>query len=294
MIKRCPHCQNEFNAKQNDRNYCSRACGYAARSARVVCRQEKACEQCGKVYEYDHAGTRVSRYCSRACLSLSQRVERMPLCCEQCGKECAVRPSIVAQFRFCSRRCQAMKNAVGKWIGVKAENRLTQPDRYESPYWRKQAARARCRDGYQCQACQMQFVKGTARLDVHHLIPVRLGGSDHLSNLISLCRSCHAKADYAIRLSESSSTCIVCQAALPLGNMTGYCALHYEHSPQRLAANRVAKAKKRTGPRVIVGLTHYTCPTCRKSFIRQRSRVKVAVPYCGRSCYQAARADRVT
>lgn len=42
------------------------------------------------------------------------------------------------------------------------------------------------RDNYQCQNC---LKKG--RLDVHHFIPVKRGGTDNLDNLISLCHPCH-------------------------------------------------------------------------------------------------------
>lgn len=42
------------------------------------------------------------------------------------------------------------------------------------------------RDNHQCQNC---LKKG--RLDVHHFIPVKRGGTDNPDNLISLCHPCH-------------------------------------------------------------------------------------------------------
>ncbi|MER9901698.1 RecQ family ATP-dependent DNA helicase [Mesorhizobium sp. M0130] len=46
------------------------------------------------------------------------------------------------------------------------------------------------RDNYRCVACSTP-VK-SAEADVHHLLPRSMGGSDELSNLITLCDGCHA------------------------------------------------------------------------------------------------------
>jgi len=45
------------------------------------------------------------------------------------------------------------------------------------------------RDHYTCQGC----AKTDLPLDVHHIIPITKGGKNWLSNLISLCRSCHER-----------------------------------------------------------------------------------------------------
>ena len=42
--------------------------------------------------------------------------------------------------------------------------------------------------------CSVCFSTGPT--EVHHIIPVSLGGPDSLSNLIELCLDCHAKAHY--------------------------------------------------------------------------------------------------
>lgn len=47
------------------------------------------------------------------------------------------------------------------------------------------------RDNNQCQLCETT----QKRLDVHHIIKRKFGGRDVLENLLSLCRSCHAKLD---------------------------------------------------------------------------------------------------
>jgi RNA-directed DNA polymerase len=55
--------------------------------------------------------------------------------------------------------------------------------------WRNTRARVLKRDGYRCVKC------GTNQgmLDVHHIKSVQEGGKRELSNLFTMCRSCHAK-----------------------------------------------------------------------------------------------------
>jgi Holliday junction DNA helicase RuvB len=45
------------------------------------------------------------------------------------------------------------------------------------------------RDGHKCRLCGSRH-----RLHIHHIIPVSMGGLTELDNLITLCRSCHARA----------------------------------------------------------------------------------------------------
>ena len=44
------------------------------------------------------------------------------------------------------------------------------------------------RYGYRCQACG-KYAKGD--LHLHHIIPVRMGGTHTFDNLIPLCSECH-------------------------------------------------------------------------------------------------------
>jgi len=45
------------------------------------------------------------------------------------------------------------------------------------------------RDKYQCQNCGAAGVG----LNCHHIVPINKGGTNQLSNLITLCEKCHAK-----------------------------------------------------------------------------------------------------
>lgn len=48
------------------------------------------------------------------------------------------------------------------------------------------------KDGYQCQNCQAYGgPKGNAELRAHHVVPVSKGGTNEMSNLITVCEKCH-------------------------------------------------------------------------------------------------------
>ncbi len=70
------------------------------------------------------------------------------------------------------------------------------------PNWPRQRDRARARDGYRCQMCGVSE-RGRAH-DVHHKIPFRAFDSyqqaNQLTNLITLCRPCHRRAETAVRM----------------------------------------------------------------------------------------------
>jgi 5-methylcytosine-specific restriction enzyme A len=52
------------------------------------------------------------------------------------------------------------------------------------------------RDRNQCQSCHCIFSE--AKLNVDHIIPIALGGSNDLSNLQTLCRRCNNKKKHRI------------------------------------------------------------------------------------------------
>ena len=52
--------------------------------------------------------------------------------------------------------------------------------------WQRLRAQALSRDGKRCRRCG-----ASDRLEAHHLVPVSEGGSDKLSNVVTLCRACH-------------------------------------------------------------------------------------------------------
>lgn len=57
------------------------------------------------------------------------------------------------------------------------------------------------RDEYHCNDCSDQFDR--SELDVHHLIPRAVGGTDEPSNLVTLCDGCHARRHPDLQVSLS-------------------------------------------------------------------------------------------
>ena len=46
------------------------------------------------------------------------------------------------------------------------------------------------RDNFHCLSCGIAV--SSAQADIHHLLPRSMGGTDDLSNLVTLCDGCHA------------------------------------------------------------------------------------------------------
>lgn len=56
------------------------------------------------------------------------------------------------------------------------------------PDWARRRKKTLERDGYECQNCG----RGKSHnLEVHHVVPIKKGGSNKISNLQTLCKDCH-------------------------------------------------------------------------------------------------------
>ncbi len=51
--------------------------------------------------------------------------------------------------------------------------------------------RVLARDNFRCVKCGKFGIQDAKTLEIHHIIPKKNGGSDELSNLMTLCRKCH-------------------------------------------------------------------------------------------------------
>lgn len=74
---------------------------------------------------------------------------------------------------------------------------------YRGPGWEKKACASRERDCYKCVSCGISKIEHQkvfgGNLHVHHIIPYYISKSNALENLVTLCRSCHAFAEWKIR-----------------------------------------------------------------------------------------------
>lgn len=105
--------------------------------------------------------------------------------CANCGARITRRRRDVKRSAhlFCSRIC----------ADVGQKRRDSEALRY-GPGWKNVRATIRKRDKV-CQACGKTPEQNGAALHVHHLKPFRVGGTNHPSNLVALCESCHHVAE---------------------------------------------------------------------------------------------------
>lgn len=95
------------------------------------------------------------------------------------------------------REENGMAGATGQdnpnWRGGK--NVLDAVKKQLSGVWENRREEAKERDGYECQNCGATDCK----LDSHHIVPVMSGGTHGYWNLMTLCESCHHKAEWFTR-----------------------------------------------------------------------------------------------
>jgi len=143
--------------------------------------------------------------------------------------------------------------------------------------WRKQRRNALRRDNYTCQFCHR--TAETTLLNVHHIKPFQLfknnTEANGLGNLITLCRSCHATADFEYikqhpeipalkrspQMTQKIKNCSICNTKF-----------QYFESKTIVCMNcRIIK-----------------CINCSKTFIAGQYEVSIR-KFCSRSCSQTYR-----
>lgn len=182
-ILRCLGCRKEFKVPQvraKSAKYCSRNCKYqywieASVGPNEKGRQiEKECAKCKKKFKTFLSQN--CRYCSYGCHQKSRR-NREDRRCKLCKKIFNIKKS--SPSVFCSWECRVtwFKRPKSEVYNVSLQE------------WYRARARALVRDDFICQKCG----SSTSRMNVHHKIKRRDGGSHDIKNLITLCGSCHAK-----------------------------------------------------------------------------------------------------
>ena len=197
MEKICEHCGCMFRARRSVIRFCSRECGYAGRGkvGPKTTRIAKVCVVCGTQFEVRKYRT-TAKFCSKDCWSRRGTITRN---CASCGTPFTDYKS--NDPRFCSKPCYSnwqMQNVRGSrhpsWKGGTSSHYRRGFD------WKEAAAAARERDEFTCQRCgihQSELPGKKRRLEVHHIVPYSVSKSNHLSNLISLCRPCHSAVEPA-------------------------------------------------------------------------------------------------
>lgn len=68
------------------------------------------------------------------------------------------------------------------------------PLNYHDPAWQAISKRVKRRDGFRCRQCG-----SSGLLDVHHITPLRVGGTNNPANLKTLCRRCHGLRHHELK-----------------------------------------------------------------------------------------------
>jgi predicted HNH restriction endonuclease len=120
-----------------------------------------------------------------------------------CGKGFYKAPSlqIKQKYLFCSQECMGKYwEEYRVFAGENNGNYIGSYDKHKKYYgenWRKQRREARKRDNYKCVMCGITEEEYGMELSVHHIIPFvafdDYREANKLSNLISVCESCHRK-----------------------------------------------------------------------------------------------------
>ena len=153
---------------------------------------DKTCPVCKKVFHCKtHYAITEQEFCSRTCRTdvhgNGRSVEMVKVACATCGKEFETWPCLKETKKYCSYECMHSNKDwrearsgpnSGKWQGGNAK------------WWKRE-----CRE--RDQRCLRCGDKATGKaLHAHHLVPVAMGGTNELSNLISLCNRCHKRFEH--------------------------------------------------------------------------------------------------
>lgn len=219
-ISICQHCSSTFavNPKKlsKGQKFCSRACWRASLFRQV----SRTCETCGLEFSV-HRARGHARFCSRECQA-TKIIKQCPVC----KAEITAKRSAAPKRLTCSRRCLAVLRGIEnrsprqgqkksteerekiseglrkhyKWSPAKHWNYQGGPWKSRRGGWLRQREAARERDGNTCQACLRSAASLGKNIPIHHIKPYREfadpEAANDLDNLISLCQSCHMKAEH--------------------------------------------------------------------------------------------------
>lgn len=145
--------------------------------------ETRQCLHCGADFRFHTASARdgkhPGKFCSKKCHSAHGRAV---IKCGFCKKPFEVWRCMVDKRKYCSAFCAGTKLHQSQ-ITDDVLRRI----HYTSAAWRERSAEIVTRDHNECQECA-----SGVDLVVHHIVPWLESRDDSPSNLITLCRSCHA------------------------------------------------------------------------------------------------------
>lgn len=126
--------------------------------------------------------------------------------CDICGSQIPT-GRVSRGIKTCSPACNKKKNI--RWaITTENQERLLVGKR-PTFFWN--VIRKECfeRDNYKCQDCGKD-IRDNIRFpgEAHHIVPISEGGTNELSNLKTLCYSCHKKAHSRVTKIKKQHKCL--------------------------------------------------------------------------------------
>lgn len=226
----CDFCDEEYKrfqslAQKSDGSFCSHEC--QGRWIEENQPPEEAprweggkesveCEMCGASLKRSKHDLERSKnfFCSRDCEGEwksknivgedHHQYKSKEVTCDQCGNTTVKKPCNIdeGEHNFCSESCY------GDWCSenLTGENHPNWRGGHQEHYgstWLPQRREAIDRDNEQCQDCGLtreeHYDKYGSDLEVHHQVPIRTftdtKEANQLSNLITLCKSCHLQRE---------------------------------------------------------------------------------------------------
>ncbi len=180
-LRTCADCGlAETIRADNPSTLCKRCCsvrgGLKAGALRSVAANRVPCSGCGVSIQRAPSNLTVENFCNAECRAKTRNLDRH---CKQCGVVFRVYRSVVtgpsnASGNFCSQKCYH------EWLlaGATEKAHFVQI---------KGPRRDSLIGGRPCSRCG-----SPEDIEIHHVIPRRVGGADDPDNLIPLCGHCHS------------------------------------------------------------------------------------------------------
>lgn len=187
----CKYCGKHFIAIRDKKRaqFCNDNCrrAYFTQQALVYC------ANCGQAF-YQWSVDKI-----RGTIVIDSEIK---CCCDKCSKEYHKRNEMIRREKISFA-----------FTGAKHPNWQGGQNQYRGENWTHQKFLTKKRDNYTCQCCGISEKQAKKKygngLEVHHKKPYLFFNNDYLkandlSNLITLCKSCHQKTEWEYRKEHES------------------------------------------------------------------------------------------
>lgn len=183
-LAQCRNCGNDFPkpAREHRGVYCSRSCHLSARKP-----GHQKCQWCGCLF----TPLKINKGRNGA-----RRLVAVSTVRKSCSLECKMHLMVGNKER--SRKLREAARRTSQRYSKGGETRWFTSSR--GSRWKEISEKVRNRDGRVCVECGCTEDQNGRAMDVHHLVPVSnfqtFAQANRLSNLVSLCRSCHIRIEH--------------------------------------------------------------------------------------------------